>query len=72
MRIIQGPTYTQAPNLDRMRQRGPEPKRALARPEFMLRHEALHRLNEHEALYREYECVFGVLALRIVRVDPRP
>lgn len=71
LRIIYGPTYTEAPNLDRLRQRGLAPKRALALREFMLGHEALHRFVEREPLYRVHECVFGVLALESEPVDPR-
>ncbi len=71
LRIIYGPTYTEAPNLDRLRQRGLAPKRALALREFVLGHEALHRFVEREPLYRVHECVFGVLALESEPVDPR-
>ncbi len=71
LRIIYGPTYTEPANLDRLRQRGLAPKRALALREFMLGHEALHRFVEREPLYRVHECVFGVLALESEPVDPR-
>lgn len=71
LRIIYGPTYTEPANLDRLRQRGLAPKRALALREFMLGHEALHRFVEREPLYRVHECVFGVLALESETVDPR-
>ena len=71
LRIIYGPTYTEATNLDRLRQRGLAPKRSLALREFMLGHEALHRFVEREPLYRVHECVFGVLALESEPVDPR-
>lgn len=60
-----------AANLDRLRQRGLAPKRALALREFMLGHEALHRFVEREPLYRVHECVFGVLALESEPVDLR-
>ncbi|WP_395789442.1 hypothetical protein [Aquimonas sp.] len=39
---------------------------ALALREYMLRHEAMHRLNEREPLYWVYVCAFGVLALESV------
>ena len=71
LRITYRPTYTEAPNLDRLRQRGLAPRRALALREFMLGHEALHRFVEREPLYRVHECVFGVLALESEPVDPR-
>lgn len=70
-RIIYGPTHREAANLDRLRQRGLAPKRALALREFMLGHEALHRFVEPEPLYRVHEWVFGVLALESEPVDPR-
>jgi protein phosphatase len=71
LRIIYGPTYTEPANLERLRQRGLGPKRALALREFALGHEALHRFVEREPLYRVHECVFGVLALESEPVDPR-
>ena len=71
LRTINAPTYSEAPNLDRLRQRGLAPKRALALREFMLGHEALHRFVEREPLYRVHECVFGVLALESEPVDSR-
>jgi hypothetical protein len=43
LRVLYGPTYTEAPNLDRLRQRGLAPMRVLALREFMLGHQALHR-----------------------------
>jgi protein phosphatase len=71
LRIIYGPSYTEPANLERLRQRGLAPKRALALREFALGHEALHRFVEREPLYRVHECVFGVLALESEPVDPR-
>lgn len=71
LRIIYGPSYTEPANLERLRQRGLAPKRALAMREFALGHEALHRFVEREPLYRVHECVFGVLALESEPVDPR-
>ena len=50
-------------NLERLRQRGLGPKRALALREFALGIEALERFVAGEPLYRVHECVFGVLAL---------
>jgi len=68
LRIIYGPEHT----LDeRLRARGPGPKRSLALREFAFGLEALHRFVEKEPLYRVPECVFGVLALESEPVDPR-
>jgi protein phosphatase len=71
LRLIYGPTYTEAENLERLRQRGVGTKRALALREFALGHEALARFVEREPLYRVHECVFGVLAMESEPVDPR-
>lgn len=71
LRIIYGPEYLSAENLERLRPRGLGTKRALAVREFALGIEALHRFVEREPLYRVHECVFGVLALESEPVDPR-
>ena len=71
LRIICGPEYLLPENLERLRRRGLNTKRALALREFALGIEALHRFVEHEPLYRVHECVFGVLALESEPVDPR-
>lgn len=71
LRIIYGPEYTAAANLDRLRARGLSVKRSLALRELALGLEGLHRFVEREPLYRVHECAFGVLALESEPVDPR-
>ena len=71
LRIIYGPTYTSADQLERLRERGVGRKRSLALREFALGVEALYRFVDREPLYRVHECVFGVLALESEPVDPR-
>ncbi len=71
LRIIYGPEYTMAGNLDRLRARGLSTKRSLALREFALGIEGLERFVRQEPLRRVHECVFGVLALESEPVDPR-
>jgi len=71
LRIIYGPEYTTAENLNRLRSRGLATKRSLAIREFALGLEGLQRFVEREPLRRVHECVFGVLALESEPVDPR-
>ncbi|MXY56981.1 MAG: polynucleotide kinase-phosphatase [Gammaproteobacteria bacterium] len=71
LRIIYGPEYTAEENLKRLRQRSLGAKRSLARREFALGLEALHRFVEREPLRRVHECVFAVLAMESEPVDPR-
>ncbi|EMD21984.1 polynucleotide kinase-phosphatase [Amycolatopsis azurea] len=71
LRIIYGPDYTLPENLERLRKRGLNRKRALALREYALGLEALERLARGEALWRVHECVFAVLALESDPVDPR-
>lgn len=71
LRIIYGPEYTAAENLERLRSRGLNAKRSLALREFALGVESLERFVRHEPLRRVHECVFGVLALESEPVDPR-
>lgn len=71
LRIIYGPEYTAAENLDRLRQRGLGLKRSLAVREFALGVEGLERVVRREPFRRVHECVFGVLALESEPVDPR-
>jgi protein phosphatase len=71
LRIIYGPEYTAAENLERLRARGLGAKRSLALREFALGLESLERFVRHEPLYRVHECIFGVLALESEPVDPR-
>jgi len=71
LRIIYGPEYVIAANLDRLRERNLARKRSLALSEFALGAEALERFTRREPLFRVHECVFGVLALESEPVDPR-
>jgi predicted kinase len=71
LRIIYGPEYTAAENLERLRSRGLSSKRSLAVREFALGIEALERFVRREPLRRVHECVFAVLALESEPVDPR-
>jgi protein phosphatase len=71
LRIIYGPEYTAAAQLERLRGRGLGRKRSLALRELALGMEALQRFVEAEPLWRVHECVFGVLALESEPVDPR-
>ena len=71
LRIIYGPEYTAAENLERLRARGLSRKRSLALREFALGIEALERFVRKEPLRRVHEAVFGVLALESEAVDPR-
>jgi protein phosphatase len=71
LRIIYGPDYTEAANLERLKARGLGRKRSLAVREFALGIEALERFVRGEPLRRVHECVFAVLALESEPVDPR-
>jgi protein phosphatase len=71
LRIIYGPEYTLAENLERLRSRNVGRKRSLAMREFALGVEALERFIRKEPLRRVHECVFGVLAMETEPVDPR-
>jgi protein phosphatase len=71
LRIIYGPEYRMAHNLERLRDRGLGRKRSLAQREFALGIEALERFVAGEPLHRVHECVFGVLAMESEPVDPR-
>jgi len=71
LRIIYGPEYTAAENLERLRARGLSRKRSLALREFALGIESLERFVRKEPLRRVHEAVFGVLALESEPVDPR-
>jgi protein phosphatase len=70
LRIIYGPEYAAAGNVERLRSRGLGAKRSLALREFALGIEALERFVRGEPLYRVHECVFAVLALESEPVDP--
>jgi protein phosphatase len=71
LRIIYGPEYADAGQIDRLRSRSLGRKRSLAIREFGLGIEALERFVRREPLYRVHECVFGVLAMESEPVDPR-
>ena len=71
LRLIYGPEYDAPENLTRLRERALNGKRALALKEFALGHEALRRFVRREPLRRVHECVFGILALESMPVDPR-
>jgi protein phosphatase len=71
LRIIYGPDYTEAGNLERLRQRNLGHKRSLALREYALGLEALDRVARGEPLWRIHECVFAVLALESEPIDPR-
>lgn len=71
LRIIYGPDYTLPQHLDRLRKRGLQRKRALARSEFALGLEALTRFVNGESVARVHECAFAVLALESEALDPR-
>ena len=71
LRIVYGPEYTEPGNLERLRSRGLSRKRSLALREFVLGLEALSRFVEREPLRRVHECVPGVIALEMLKVDPR-
>ncbi|MCA9256280.1 MAG: hypothetical protein KDA33_11620, partial [Phycisphaerales bacterium] len=71
LRIIYGPEYTSADQLERLRRRGLGRKRGLAMAEFALGVESLERFVRREPLRRIHECVFGVMAMESEPVDPR-
>ena len=71
LRIIYGPEYLRAKNLERLRERGLSGKRSLALKEFALGIESLNRFVLKEPLRLIHECVFAVLALESEPIDPR-
>ena len=71
LRIIYGPDYTEAANLDRLRSRSLGRKRGLALREYALGLEAVERAVAGEPVWRVHEAVFAVLALESEPVDPR-
>ena len=71
LRLIYGPEYLVADNLERLRTRSLSTKRSLAIREFSLGLEALERFVRREPLRKVHECVFGVLALESEVVDVR-
>ena len=71
LRIIYGPDYDVAENLERLRQRGLGKKRSMALREFALGLAALQRFVDYEPLRRVHECTVAVLAMESEPVDPR-
>ena len=71
LRIIYGPDYDLAENIERLRQRGLGRKFSLAEREFKLGFEGLHRFVEGMPLSKVHECALAVLALESEPVDPR-
>ncbi|MBO9731077.1 MAG: polynucleotide kinase-phosphatase [Chitinophaga sp.] len=71
LRIIYGPEYDAAKNLERLRVRKLSGKRSLALREFSLGLEALERFVNKDPLQLVHQCVFGILALESEPVDPR-
>jgi protein phosphatase len=71
LRIIYGPEYDAAENLDRLRQRGLGHKRSMAEREFALGLQALEHFTKRRPLREVHQCVLGVLALESEPVDPR-
>jgi polynucleotide kinase-phosphatase len=71
LRIIYGPEYTRAEQLDRLRGRSLGRKRGLALREHGLGLAALDRLAEGAPLWRIHELVFAILAAESEPVDPR-
>ncbi|MEL6233015.1 MAG: polynucleotide kinase-phosphatase, partial [Pseudomonadota bacterium] len=71
LRIIYGPDYDLAENIDRLRRRGLSRKFSLADREFRLGLEGLHRFVDRAPLSKVHHCALGVLALESEPVDPR-
>ncbi len=71
LRLIYGPEYADASQIERLRSRNLSRKRSLATREFALGVEALERFVAGAPLYRVHEAVFGVLAMESEPVDPR-
>lgn len=71
LRIIYGPEYDAAENLERLRNRKLSGKRSLALREFALGLEGLERFVNKDPLQLVHQCVFGILALESEPVDPR-
>ena len=72
LRIIYGPEYTSADQLERLRRRNiGRRKMALANREFALGIEGLEAFVRREPLRRVHAAAFGVLALESEPLDPR-
>ena len=71
LRIIYGPTYTEARHLERLRRRGLGRKRSLAEREFCLGLEALEQFAARKPLRDVHACILALLSLESEPVDPR-
>ncbi|WP_313811704.1 polynucleotide kinase-phosphatase [Glutamicibacter sp.] len=71
LRIIYGPDYLEPQNLERLRRRATDKKRARALQEYILGLEALNLTAQDEPLWKVHQMVFGVLALESDPIDPR-
>lgn len=71
LRIIYGPDYDAPANLNRLKQRGLNTKRALALREFALGVGAVEAFVRKSPLREMHRNVFGILALESEAVDPR-
>lgn len=71
LRIIYGPEYDSAENIERLKKRSIHRKQSLAIREFALGIEALERFVNKDPLRKVHESVFAVLALESEEVDPR-
>lgn len=71
LRIVYGPDYLDAGNLQRLRDRDLGHKRSMALREYALGVEAIERFVADEPLWRVHQAVFGVLAMESEPVDPR-
>ena len=71
LRIIYGPEYTSADQLERLRCRNTGRKMGLAIREFALGIEGLEAFVRREPLRRVHAAAFGVLALESEPLDPR-
>ena len=71
LRIIYGPEYTSADQLERLRRRNTSRKMGLAIREFALGIEGLEAFVGREPLRRVHAAAFGVLALESEPLDPR-
>ncbi len=71
LRIIYGPDYDVAENIERLRERGLGKKFSMAEREYVLGLEGLHRFVERRPLADIHACALGVLALESEPVDPR-
>ena len=71
LRIIYGPDYDLAENIERLRERGLGKKFSMPEREYVLGLEGLHRFVEKRPLAEIHACALGVLALESEPVDPR-